>query len=107
MDLKSSTITSYSPVSWDYREVIQEEMDKKTTGKIFFFCQEGICEDQGVVTELVDLVGEGMFIILDNGNKIRIDRIITLFGKPGAAYDEYDAYGNTCMECHGGDDPNA
>ena len=106
MDLKSSAITSYSPVSWDYREVIQQEMDKKTTGKIFFFCPEGICEDHGVVIELVDLLGEGLFIVLDNGNKIRIDRIITLFGKPGAAYDEYDAYGNTCMECHGGDDPN-
>ena len=34
---------------------------------------------------------------------IRIDRIITLFGKPGAAYDEYDAFANACMDCSGGD----
>ncbi|GAA4172386.1 MULTISPECIES: hypothetical protein [Sphingobacterium] len=29
----------------------------------------------------------------------RIDRILTLFGKINDAYDEYRAYGDTCMDC--------
>lgn len=39
--------------------------------------------------------------MLDNNEHIRIDRIITLFGKPGAAYDEYDAFANACLNCAG------
>jgi hypothetical protein len=35
--------------------------------------------------------------------RIRVDRIITVFGKPGAAFDEYDAYANACLSCTGGD----
>lgn len=104
MKLTPATNTSYTPVAWEYREVIQEEMAKKTSGKIFFFCNDGICEDQGTVDDFIELPGKGLFIVLDNKHEIRIDRIITLFGKPGAAYDEYDAYGNSCMECHGGDE---
>jgi hypothetical protein len=52
--------------------------------------------------EIKDIKGEGMFILLDSGTRIRIDRIITLFGKPGAAYDKYDAFANACMDCMGG-----
>ena len=44
----------------------------------------------------------GLFIALNTGSKVRVDRIITLYGKPGAAYDEYDAYANACMDCMGG-----
>ncbi len=43
-----------------------------------------------------------MFITLDSGAQIRIDRIITLFGKPGAAFDEYDAFANQCLSCTAG-----
>ena len=50
-------------------------------------------------------VKQGLFVVLDNDVAIRVDRIITLFGKPGAAYDEYNAYGNACMDCTGGYDP--
>ncbi|WP_240452744.1 hypothetical protein [Sphingobacterium sp. xlx-130] len=39
---------------------------------------------------------------MDNDYRIRIDRIITLFGKIGAAYDEYNQYANSCMDCTGG-----
>jgi len=99
---KESLTAPYLPVAWEYREVAEEEMSKKTRGKIFFFCQEqGIGEGEGSIIELKEIKNEGLFLILDNGTKIRIDRIITLYGKPGAAYDEYDAYGNTCMDCNG------
>lgn len=95
--------TSYLPVAWEYREVIEEEISKKTIGKIFYFCrEEGICEANGSVVLMEEEKHKGLFIGLDTGVKIRVDRIITLFGKPGAAYDEYDSYANACLDCMGG-----
>jgi hypothetical protein len=100
---KESTSTDYLPVQWEHRELIEEHLQKQTSGKIFYFCTvEGICVAEGAVKILEDVSNEGMFLTLESGKKIRIDRIITLFGKPGAAYDEYDAYANACMDCMGG-----
>ncbi len=103
MTLRTDSLkNAYLPVAWEYREVIEEEIKKNSTGKIFYFCQdEGICEVRGRIIELKE-ENEGLFIVLDTESKVRIDRIITLYGKPGAAYDEYDAYANACMDCMGG-----
>lgn len=95
--------TSYTPVSWDFREVIDEQINKHTQGKIFYFGKdEFISEAAGSIAKLAEVPGQGMFIELDSRAQIRIDRIITLFGKPGPAYDEYDAYANACLSCTGG-----
>ena len=97
--------TSYSPVQYVYREVIDEEITKGRSGKIFYFCDEGgICTEEGRILSQQEIPQRGIFIFLDSGKQIRIDRIITLFGKVGAAFDEYDAYGNACMDCTGGVD---
>lgn len=94
---------AYLPVSWDFREVLESVIDKKAEGKVFFFDNSGqVAEESGVAVEMMEEKGLGVFLILDTGSKIRIDRIITLFGKVGAAYDEYDAYANACMSCMGG-----
>ncbi len=105
MTVKNSSDTSYLPVAWGYREVIEEAMEKKTTGKIFYFCHEGsVCEATGSVISMEEIAKKGLYVLLDGGLDIRVDRIITLFGKPGAAYDEYSAYANACMDCLGGYD---
>ncbi|MBD1431497.1 hypothetical protein H8B06_01560 [Sphingobacterium sp. DN00404] len=98
-----SSNDSYLPVAWEYREVAEEEIEKARRGKIFFFNQDNqVDEVLGSVIKLEEKKAEGVFLLLDNGIKIRLDRVITLFGKVGAAYDEYDAYGNSCMDCTGG-----
>ncbi|TBO40560.1 hypothetical protein [Pedobacter kyonggii] len=104
MNLKNELLTGlYFPVGWEYREIIETESKKKTDGKIFYFCpEEGICEGQGTIVEMKDSQSDGIFLVLSDQSKIRIDRIITLFGKPGAAYEEYDGYSNSCMSCLGG-----
>jgi len=91
--------STFTPVPYEFREIIEEHISKKTSGKIFYFA-EGIQvgEAQGSIVSLEDRQ-DGMFINLDSGYSVRIDRVITLFGKPGAAFDEYDALGRTCMEC--------
>jgi len=95
--------TSYLPVPWECKETINDSIDKKENGKIFFFNNdEQVDEEKGQIIEMKEEKNAGVFITLDTGAKIRIDRIITLFGKIGAAYDEYDAYANACMSCLGG-----
>ncbi|MGV3509629.1 MAG: hypothetical protein ACO1N7_10100 [Sphingobacteriaceae bacterium] len=95
--------TSYLPVQWEYREVIEEQISKQTSGKIFYFGQDNTVNSiEGRVVRMEDIPSKGVFIQLDTNEQVRIDRIITLFGKPGAAYDEYDAYANACMDCMGG-----
>jgi len=94
---------SYLPVPWEFRDVIEEEMKKKSEGKIFFFDSDGqVDEGKGSIINMSEEKNAGVFIFLDTEAKIRIDRIITLFGKIGAAYDEYDAFANACMNCTGG-----
>ncbi|MEJ7646188.1 MAG: hypothetical protein WKF87_16450 [Chryseolinea sp.] len=95
--------TSFTPVAYEYRESIQEQIVKNTTGKIFFWSGDlKVDEVVGRVVNLEDLSGEGMFICLDSGARVRIDRIITLYGKPGAAFDEYDSFANQCLACTAG-----
>ncbi|NGM66816.1 hypothetical protein [Sphingobacterium sp. SGR-19] len=94
---------SYLPVAWEYREIIEEQIDKKNSGKVFYFDENNKLEEaRGRIVEIKEKKSEGVFILMDNGLRVRIDRIITLFGKVGAAYNEYDAYANACMDCSGG-----
>ncbi|HYG01735.1 MAG TPA: hypothetical protein VD927_04775 [Chryseosolibacter sp.] len=96
---------TYTPVSYDHRETIQEQMDLGKSGKVFFMNKPRVVESaEGKITWFGEIPGQGLFIKLDNGLDIRIDKIITIFGKPGAAYDEYEAYGNVCLDCTGGYD---
>jgi|SRR5690606_31769811 len=96
---------SYSPVQYVYREIIEEEIAKHTRGKIFYFDKDNAVESfEGEIIALNEIPGEGWFVITEPLFQIRIDRIITVFGKPAAAYDEYDNYANQCLSCTGGYD---
>lgn len=95
--------TSYSPVAYEFRETILEHIAKHTSGKIFFWsADQQVDEAIGRAVALGELAGQGMFVTLDSGAQVRIDRIITLYGTPGAAYEEYDAYANQCLACTAG-----
>ncbi|HZB13425.1 MAG TPA: hypothetical protein VE467_10370 [Chryseolinea sp.] len=97
--------TSYTPVQFVYKEIIEEEIVKRTTGKIFYFNSDQVVDSiEGRVIKMEDINGKGLFITLEPEASLRIDRIITLFGKPGPAYDEYDSYANQCLSCTGGYD---
>jgi hypothetical protein len=94
---------SYTPVPYDFRETIEDAIAKRSEGKIFFWNEAQKVDEQiGGIEKLEDIPGKGMFIQLNSGAQIRIDRIITLFGKPGAAFDEYDAFANQCLACTAG-----
>lgn len=94
--------TSYTPVAYEYREIIEEHIAKNTSGKIFFWSDGTVDEVIGRAVRLEEQPGKGMFVTVDTGAQVRIDRIITFFGKPGAAFDEYDAFANACLACTAG-----
>ena len=99
-------MTSYTPVPYIFREVIGEEIGKQSEGKIFFFDDKGIVDStEGKLIRMEEIPQQGIFLYTEPEKRIRIDRIITLFGKPGAAFDEYDAYANQCLSCTGGYEP--
>jgi len=94
---------SYSPVDYVYREVIEEAIARGSQGKIFYFDDQQVVDScEGRVVAMKEVEREGVFVELDHGKRIRVDRIITLFGKPGAAFDEYDSFANQCLSCTGG-----
>ena len=97
--------TSYSPVQYVYKEIIEEEIALCAKGQIFYFeGDQTVDSTTGSIVKMEEINGEGLFIFLDTELTLRVDRIITLFGKPGAAYDEYEAYANACLSCTGGYD---
>lgn len=95
----------YLPVDPDYYEMIEKEKAEKDTAIIHFFKDDNsIGEAKGKVEEIIISERNEDFVSLEGGEGIRIDRIITLNGKPGPAYDEYDAYALACLDCMGGMD---
>ena len=110
-------MNSYSPVDYVYREIVEEEIKKGTRGKIFYFNNDQAVDSfEGQIVSLQEMQvhpdrigtnpdsyrGEGMFILLNPDHQIRLDRVITIFGKPGPAFDEYDNFANQCLACTGG-----
>ena len=96
----SCKATSYLPISWDDMEIINEAIQNKKEGKIFFFGSNGQLEEaKGPVVKILEEKKKGVYAVVNSGEHIRVDRIITIFGTVGAAYDEYEAFGNACMDC--------
>jgi hypothetical protein len=93
---------SYTPVPFEFREILDEKSLGKVRGKIFFFNDNDVFDcAEGFIHHIEERI-DGKFVMMSTGERIRIDRIITLFGKPGPAFDEYDAFGNQCLDCKGG-----
>jgi hypothetical protein len=97
------TDNSYLPVSWDFREILAESKAAGKSSKIHYFdATLNIYADEGAIKEIIEIKDEGEFLILESGNSIRLDRIITLYGIPGPAFDIYDSFANACLDCTGG-----
>ena len=82
----------YLPIDPDFFDMFDKEKENDSTRVVYF--------DEG--TNLVDNNENGFFILFENGNEVRVDRIIVYNGKPGPAFDEYDAYANECLSCRAG-----
>lgn len=94
---------TYTPVPYEFREVLEEQIGNRKSGKVFFWsADEKVDEQSGTVIRLDERPGEGLFAVFESGISVRIDRIITLFGKPGPGFEAYDAFANQCLSCTAG-----
>lgn len=76
--------------------------------KVHYFDSNGKVDDaHGEVEKILKVEKKGEFLLFRNNNQVRLDRIITINGSPGPAYDEYDRYALQCLECMGGMDDQA
>lgn len=92
--------TNYHPVYPDYYEIFSAEQEKDFS-KVFYFGDETTVEEAtGKINGLINGGSIGEFLIFDTGDEVRIDRVITVNGIPGPAYDEYDSYALACLNCN-------
>jgi len=89
----------YSPIDPEIIEIIEDYIAQGKSGKVHFFDEKGdVNSSEGTATSIVKNT-YGVFLTVLGDRSVRIDRIITLMGRPGAAYDEYDRYANACLAC--------
>lgn len=90
----------FMPIDPDYTEIIEEYISLKKCGKVNFFNEFGKIDgtSEGVGIELQSSP-KGVFLLLSCGDIVRVDKIITLMGRPGPAYEAYDRYANACLTC--------
>lgn len=91
----------YTPMDPDYFDTVQLLIGLHC--KVHYFdTGNKVMDATGVVTGLFSPDGFSRYVVLDNEMAIRADRIITLNGRPGPAFDEYDLYALQCLTCMGG-----
>lgn len=95
----------FLPVAPEYIEQIEKAISKNDTASVNYFENEVNFENiKGKIIRVATNKNNEEFLLFENGFKIRVDRIITINGKPGPAYDEYDSFALACLDCTGGMD---
>lgn len=96
------TLEKYLPVTPDFFDVAEVFLQKKV--RVIYFGLDNALEESAGNLKGIAKNSEGEFLEIANADHPRLDRIITINGKPGPAYDEYDAYANACLSCKAGYD---
>lgn len=89
----------FTPVDPDFKEIIRGTQKASQSGKVHFFNPTNQVDDTSGHIVSLEKSKLGEFLVLNTGAKVRLDKVITLFGRPGPAYDQYDAFANACLAC--------
>ncbi|MCW5909701.1 MAG: hypothetical protein KIT62_01445 [Cyclobacteriaceae bacterium] len=64
--------TSFTPVQYVYKEIIEEQIAKASEGKIFFFNDmDQVDSLEGSIVKMEEIPQQGVFIFLRSGSLIR------------------------------------
>jgi hypothetical protein len=89
----------YLPVDPDYIDELVRWSQLRESVKVFYFSgPESIRDVTGIFGGVIRKDRDDYCVI--GGSEIRLDKIITMAGKPGPAYDTYDAFSNACLDCN-------
>ena len=93
---------TYLPIDPDFFELFEKEKENDSTRVVYF--GEGTKQEEvnGKIKGIVKKEGNEFFMTFNTGEEVRVDRIIVYNGKPGPAFDEYDAYALECLTCKAG-----
>ncbi|MGQ1948534.1 hypothetical protein ACT3CD_15680 [Geofilum sp. OHC36d9] len=92
----------YLPVSPAFFEIADSLM-QQVVRVVYFGDNQSLEESNGRFAGILKN-NKGEFLAIESDENVRIDRVITINGKPGPAFDEYDAYANACLSCQAGYD---
>lgn len=98
--MKTTMKTNFIPIHTEYYDMFSKEQEKEFSKVFYFGTGSDVEEVKGKITGLVKTDAFEEYLAFDSGDKVRVDRIITVNGKPGPAYDEYDAYALACLNCN-------
>jgi len=99
-------IKAYKHIDPDYFELFEEFIGKDDSRVIYFAPTDEpeLKEAKGNIRSIDRKDDLGYYLIFENNEQVRADRIVVFNGKPGPAYDEYDAYGLAPLTCKAGYD---
>ena len=97
---------SYLPVDPDFFDRVEEisKMNKEVAIN-FFNSEDKVDGTKDIVLGVFSEDGFSQFLKFKKHQPVRLDRVITLKGLPGPAFDEYDRYALECLTCMGGMEP--
>ena len=93
---------SYLPIDPDFFELFEKEKEKDSLRVVYFGEGTNLEEVNDKLEAINKREGNGYVMKFAKGEEVRVDRIITYNGKPGPAFDEYDAYALECLSCKAG-----
>ena len=95
------SLKGFVPFDPDYYGNLEKLLGQSC--KINYFDADGTVADaSGRLTDFLRPDDFAHFVVLDEEVALRSDRIITLNGRPGPAFEEYDLYALQCLTCMGG-----
>lgn len=90
--------SSYSPIDPDFSDTLVDITQSEKTGKVHYFApDDNIADASGTIKKTIKKE-HGEFLQVGKV-LVRLDKIITVLGKPGPSYEAYDAYANACHSC--------
>lgn len=92
----------YLPIDPDFFDLFEKEIEKDSIKVVYFGKGTKLEEVNGKVEAITKKNGNEYFMKFQKGDEVRVDRIIVYNGKPGPAFDEYDAYALECLSCKAG-----
>ena len=92
----------YLPIDPDFYELFEKEKENDSTKVVYFGDGTNLEEVKSKIDKIVNNDSNAYFMKFQNGDEVRVDRIIVYNGKPGPAFDEYQAFANECLSCKAG-----
>ena len=94
--------TDFNFVAPVYDEIFEREQQREFSKVIYFGNGIELEEASGKITRLLKNEIHEEYLCFDSGAEVRIDRIISINGIPGPAFDEYDRLALACLDCNVG-----